>query len=165
MFVTFFFKYIFLKTQAFGYLNVAKLSSSSSKRCNWQSQRVCWQDTLWQPMWLIAAHPAINSCFKAVNCRCLNYVTWQSVPQMCYSIVEKVFYNRKSLMKWNRVFRWDLLCMTCSLRIHVVLWLEDYFCLIILHFGSDYTFHNLARNWGQWNWTIIASNWFITFLE
>jgi len=40
---------------------------------------------------LIAAHPAINSCFKAVNCWCLNYVTWQSVPQICCSIVEKVF--------------------------------------------------------------------------
>ena len=28
---------------------------------------------------------------KTVDCRCLDYLTWQSVPQICCSIEEEVF--------------------------------------------------------------------------
>jgi hypothetical protein len=75
-------------------------SSSSSRRCNWQSQWVCWQDTLWQPMWLIAAQPAskINACFKTVDWRRLNYFARQSVSQIRRSIKEKIF---SVLLPWN----------------------------------------------------------------
>ena len=72
--------------------------SSSSSSCNWQSQWVCWQDTLWQPMWLIAAQPAINACFKTVDWRRLNYFARQSVPQIRRSIKEKIF---SVLLPWN----------------------------------------------------------------
>ena len=78
----------------------SRSSSSSIKRCNWQSQRVCWQDTLWQPMWLIAAQPAskINACFKTVDWRRLNYFARQSVSQIRRSIKEKIF---SVLLPWN----------------------------------------------------------------
>jgi hypothetical protein len=40
---------------------------------------------------LIAAHPAINACFKTVDCWCLDYFVWQSVPQICCSFEEEIF--------------------------------------------------------------------------
>jgi len=40
---------------------------------------------------LIAAQPAINACFKTVDCRRLNYFARQSVPQIRRSIEEKIF--------------------------------------------------------------------------
>jgi len=55
------------------------------------NQWVCWQDTLWQPMWLIVAHPAINTCFKSVDCRCINKIVRQKIPIICQPIEEKVF--------------------------------------------------------------------------
>jgi hypothetical protein len=40
---------------------------------------------------LIAAQPVINACFKALDCRRLNYFTRKSVPQIRRSIEEKIF--------------------------------------------------------------------------
>jgi len=37
---------------------------------------------------LIAAHPAINVCFKTVDCKRLNYLAWQRVPEIIRSIEE-----------------------------------------------------------------------------
>ena len=45
-------------------------------------------------MCLIAAHPAIKRCFKAVDCSSCYYFTWQSVPSVGDPVEKEIFSLR-----------------------------------------------------------------------
>ena len=56
--------------------------------------------------------PAINACFKTVDCRRLDYFAKQSVPQICRSLEDEIF---SILLPWDffEVFE----ALTCHLII------------------------------------------------